>query len=275
MSAVQDNWTGAKTLVDPRVPMRWGAFYVAEFRIRNMLKWVSAIIAFGLGNPVLYLLSIGIGIGSMIKNPIDGVPYLTFLAPALLATAAIQGAMDEVTFPTIEGFVWTRVFYSMNNTAISSRQIVDGVMIAAMTRCLLQVLLYELILVLFGAIPLASIATLTVASLLAGWGFAAVMLSVTVFIKDDDGFFAIVGRFILAPMFMFSGTYFPLTSLPIWLQWIGWISPVWHSTDLGRALSYGHQIEPWLLIVHVLYLGALGVVGMLTAYPQFRKRLAE
>ncbi len=275
MSAVQNNWTGAKTLVDPRVPIRWGAFYVAEFRIRNMLKWLSAIIAFGLGNPVLYLLSIGVGIGSMVKQQIDGVPYLTFLAPALLATAAIQGAMDEVTFPTIEGFVWTRVFYSMNNTAISSKQIVDGVMISAITRCFLQVLLYELILALFGAVPLGSIAVLTIASLLAGWGFAALMLSVTVFIKDDDGFFAIVGRFILTPMFMFSGTYFPLTALPIWLQWIGWISPVWHATDLGRALSYGHKIEPWLLVVHVVYLAVLGVIGMLTAYPQFKKRLAE
>jgi lipooligosaccharide transport system permease protein len=275
VSAVQNNWTGAKTLVDPRVPMRWGAFYVAEFRIRNMLKWISAIIAFGLGNPVLYLLSIGIGIGSMVKTPIDGVPYLTFLAPALLATAAIQGAMDEVTFPTIEGFIWTKTFYSMNATAITSRQIVDGVMIAAMTRCFLQVLLYELILVLFGAIPLSGILVLTFASLLAGWGFAAVMLSITVFIKDDDGFFAIVGRFILTPMFMFSGTYFPLASLPIWLQWIGWISPVWHATDLGRALSYGHQIQPWLLVVHVVYLGVLGAIGMITAYPQFKKRLAE
>jgi lipooligosaccharide transport system permease protein len=240
-----------------------------------MLKWVSAIIAFGLGNPVLYLLSIGIGIGSLVKHQIDGVPYLTFLAPALLATAAIQGAMDEVTFPTIEGFIWTKTFYSMNATAITSRQIVDGVMLAAMTRCLLQVLLYELILVLFGAIPLSGLFVLTGASLLSGWGFAAIMLSVTVFIKDDDGFFAIVGRFILAPMFMFSGTYFPLTALPIWLQWIGWISPVWHATDLGRALSYGHQAEPWLLVVHVAYLGFLGVLGMITAYPQFKKRLAE
>ena len=280
MSTINKNWQGAAKLVNPATPMRWGAFYVAEFRIRGMLKWAAAIVAFGLGNPVMYLLSIGVGIGSLVNKSqgshgIDGVPYLTFLAPALLATAAIQGAMDEVTFPTIEGFVWTKMFYSINNTAISSRQIVDGVMLSAMARCLLQVTLYELILVLFGALPLASLPILTLASLVAGWGFAAVMLSVTVFIKDDDGFFAIVGRFILTPMFMFSGTFFPLSVLPIWLQWIGWISPVWHATDLGRALSYGHQVEPWLLVVHVVYLLAIGLVGMTTAYPQFKKRLAE
>jgi lipooligosaccharide transport system permease protein len=280
VTTVNKNWQGAAKLVDPATPIRWGAFYVAEFRIRGMLKWAAAIVAFGLGNPVLYLLSIGVGIGAMVDKTqgsqgIDGVPYLTFLAPALLATAAIQGAMEEVTFPTIEGFHWTKMFYSINNTAISSKQIVDGVILSAMARCVLQVVLYELILVLFGALPLASLPVLTVASLIAGWGFAAVMLSVTVLVNDDDGFFAIVGRFVITPMFMFSGTYFPLSVLPIWLQWIGWISPVWHATDLGRALSYGHSVEPWLLVVHVFYLVALGVFGMATTYPQFKKKLAE
>ncbi|MEY4078801.1 MAG: hypothetical protein RIS80_570 [Actinomycetota bacterium] len=280
MSVVERTWQGAAKLVDPAKPIRWGSFYVAEFRIKGMLKWWDALIAFGLGNPVLYLLSIGIGIGALVDKGsggtgIDGVPYLTFLAPALLATAAIQGAMDEVTFPTIEGFVWNKTFYSINATAISARQIVHGVMLAAMARCFIQVGLYELILVAFGAIPLASLPVLTVASALAGFGFAAVMLSVTVFIKDDDGFFAIVGRFVLTPMFMFSGTYFPLTTLPIYLQWIGWISPVWHSTDLGRALSYGADVPLWLLLVHVAVPLGLGAIGLLTAYPQFEKRLSE
>ena len=279
MASVQTNWQGSKVLVNPAKPMRWGAFYVAEFRIRGMLKWWDAIIAFGLGNPVLYLLSIGIGIGALVDKGtggtgLDGVPYLTFLAPALLATAAIQGAMDEVTFPTIEGFEWNKTFYSINATAITSRQIVDGIMWAAMARCVIQVSLYEVILVLFGALPLSSIPVLTVVSSLAGFGFAAVMLSVTVLIKDDDGFFAIVGRFVLTPMFMFSGTYFPLATLPIYLQWIGWISPVWHATDLGRALSYGADVPLWLLFVHVAVPVGLGAVGLLTAYPQFKKRLS-
>ena len=279
MSVVERNWTGAATLVDPAKPMRWGAFYVADFRIRGMLKWWDALLAFGLGNPVLYLMSIGIGIGALVDKGsgggIDGVPYLQFLAPALVATAAIQGAMDEVTFPTMEGFIWTKIFYAINSTAITARQIVNGVMLSAMARCVLQVSLYELILVLFGAIPLSSVPILTLVSALAGFGFAAVMLSITVFVKDDDGFFAIIGRFVITPMFMFSGTYFPLATLPLYLQWIGWISPVWHATDLGRALTYGADVADWLLLVHVAVPLVFGAVGMLTAYPQFEKRLSE
>ena len=98
---------------------------------------------------------------------------------------------------------------------------------------------------------------------------------VTSFVKDDDGFFAIVGRFIIAPMFMFSGTFYPITTLPIYLQWIGWISPLWHATNAGRALSYGHAVEPWLMVVHTAYLALMIVAGFWMANRQFEKRLAE
>jgi lipooligosaccharide transport system permease protein len=272
-------WTGAKAIVDPQLSIRRGAIYVAENRIRNMLKWWSSIIAFGLGNPTLYLLSIGIGIGSLVDkslgaNAIDHVSYLTFLAPALLATAGIQGAMDEVTWPTLEGFVWDRTFFSMNATAISSNQIVNGVMLAAMARCVLQVFMYELCLLAFGAISIQSIPILLLVSSSAGLGFSSIMLAFSASIKDDDGIFALVGRFIITPMFMFSGTFYPITSLPIYFQWIGWISPQWHATNLGRALSYGMPIEPWLLIIHWSVFLIMAIIGFSWAHRVFSRRLS-
>jgi lipooligosaccharide transport system permease protein len=274
---MRTNWKGAAVLVDPRVSMRWGAVYVAETRVRNMLKWWQALIAFGLGNPILYLLSVGIGIGSMVnKNSafMEGQSYLTFLAPALLVTAGIQGAMDEVTFPTLEGFSWEKTFFAMNSTAITGRQIVDGVMIASTARCILQVLLYELVLLGFGAVTVASFVPLLITSVLAGVAFACLMLAVTSYVKEDDGFFAIVGRFIITPMFMFSGTYYPIDSLPPYLSWIGWVSPVWHATDFGRAISYGHPVQGSTMIIHVLYFVVIGAIGLAVAYPKFAKRLA-
>ena len=277
MSTMRTNWKGAAVLVDPRVSMRWGAVYVAETRVRNMLKWWQALIAFGLGNPILYLLSVGIGIGSMVnKNSafMEGQSYLTFLAPALLVTAGIQGAMDEVTFPTLEGFSWEKTFFAMNSTAITGRQIVDGVMLASTARCILQVLLYELVLLGFGAVTVASFVPLLITSVLAGVAFACLMLAVTSYVKEDDGFFAIVGRFIITPMFMFSGTYYPIDSLPPYLSWIGWVSPVWHATDFGRAISYGHPVQGSTMIIHVLYFVVIGTIGLAVAYPKFAKRLA-
>lgn len=260
--------------------MSRGALYVAENRIRNMLKWWSSIIAFGLGNPTLYLLSIGIGIGSLVDsslgpNAIDGVNYLTFLAPALLASAGIQGAMDEVTWPTLEGFVWDRTFFSMNATAITGRQIVNGIMLAAMARCVLQVFMYEICLLAFGAISWQSLPILLLVGSFAGLGFAALMLAFSASIKDDDGIFALVGRFVITPMFMFSGTFYPISSLPIYLQWIGWASPQWHATNLGRAMSYGMPVEPWLLLIHWGSMLVMTVVGFYWAYRVFERRLAK
>ena len=273
------SWQGSTKIVDVSQARLWAPWFVAEYRLRNMSKWFGAIVAFGLGNPVLYLLSVGIGIGALVdnvsggENPL-GVPYLTFLAPALLATAAIQSAMDETTFPTMQGFLWDKSFFSMIATQLMGRDIVGGIMIASSIRCIFNTITYGLVLVLFGAIGIESLFVLVVAAIFAGISFAAVMLAVTSFVKQDDGFYAIVGRFVIAPMFMFSGTFYPLESLPIYLHWIGWISPVWHATNLGRNLSYGLEVEPWLLAVHVLFLGALLVASMIVATKKFNARLS-
>ena len=128
---------------------------------------------------------------------------------------------------------------------------------------------------LFGAITLETIPVLLLVAAFAGMSFGSAMLATSSFIKDDDGFFAIVGRFIVAPMFLFSGTFYPLEQMPWFLQWIGWISPLWHSTNLSRALSFGLPVETWLVVVHVLFLGAVMVIGLVLARGQFSRRLAK
>jgi lipooligosaccharide transport system permease protein len=279
MTDTKLSWQGSTKILDVSQARMWAPWFVAEYRLRNMSKWLGAIVAFGLGNPVLYLLSVGIGIGALVDstsgadNPI-GVPYLTFLAPALLATAAIQAAMDETTFPTMQGFLWDKSFFAMISTQLMARDLVGGIMIASSVRCSFNTLIYAGILVLFGAIPLTSVPVLVFAAIFAGISFAGVMLAVTSFVKQDDGFYAIVGRFVLTPMFMFSGTFYPLESLPIYLQWVGWISPVWHATNLGRNLSYGLEVAPWLMAVHVLFMGAILVAGMIVATRKFAARLS-
>jgi lipooligosaccharide transport system permease protein len=266
--------------VDVSNAVRWGAFRVAEYRLRHISKWMGSVIAFGLGNPILYLLSVGLGVGALVDansggEGIGGVPYLQFVAPALLAAAAIQGVMDEVTFPTMDGFVWDKVFFAIGATSVSSRQIANGVMIVALIRGVFTTGMYLAILLAFGAIPLSSVLPLMFTSMFAGWAFAALMLAFTARLENDDGYFAIISRFVVAPMFLFSGTFYPLEQMPILLQPIGWVSPLWHATELGRFLSYGLEIEPLMFFVHFGYLAILGVVGMALTYPKFAERLAK
>ena len=254
------------------------AWHVAEARLRNMWKWKRAIIFYGLGGPLLYLTSIGLGVGALVDKHnggagIQGVPYLMFLAPALLASASIQGAQDEVTFPTLAGFIWAKLFFAQAATSLSPRQIADGVLIAAAVRAVFTTIAYWLVLRVFGAVDTASALPLILSGLIAGMCFATVMLWVAAHVKNDDGFFAIVGRFVITPMFLFSGTFYPLQSLPLSVQWIGWLSPLWHATEIGRALSFGAGIHAQLFAVHVAFLVVIGSAGLLLAHRQFERRL--
>jgi lipooligosaccharide transport system permease protein len=112
-------------------------------------------------------------------------------------------------------------------------------------------------------------------SLLAGVAWAAAIMAVSANLKNDDGVFAIIGRFIIAPMFLFSGTFYPINLMPIYLQWIGWISPLWHATQLGRIYTIG-LVEPfWLQATHYAYFIVMFVVSMALIYRIFKRRLSE
>jgi lipooligosaccharide transport system permease protein len=273
------DWQGSLKLVNVSRARNLAWLHVAEARIRNMLKWWTSIVAFSLGNPVLYLFSVGIGIGALVdanggSAQLGGVSYLTFLAPALLASAALQSFQDEMSFPIMEGFEWDKSFFAMNSTPINGRDIVNGLIASSMFKTMITVGIYEGALLCFGAIELNVALPMYFSALLAGLAFGSVMMAVTSFIKNDDGFFAIVGRFIVAPMVMFSGTYYPLESMPFYLQWVGWISPLWHGTDLGRVISYGSPQQGWVVLSHWIYLAIWIVVGLGLAYRQVAKRLA-
>lgn len=266
--------------VDPARAMRRGALAVAEYRVIQMAKWASVLIAFGVFNPVIYLLAIGFGIGSLVDANsggagIDGVSYLQFVAPALLATAAINTVNDEVSFPTMQGFLWDKMFFAINNTPVKPSQIVNGIMMAAMVRVIFTVLIYEAALVIFGAIPFSSVLPLFLVAVFVAISWGAGMFAFAVRLEKDEGAFALVARFVITPLFLFSGTFYPLEQMPIYLQWIGWISPLWHSTQLGRSLSYGMPLEFSQFAMHVGFLVVLAVVGMALVYPKFAARLSK
>ena len=245
-----------------------------------MSKFFWVIVFHAVANPVLYLLAIGVGVGTLVdKNMgstgVDGVRYLVFLAPALLANAAVQSSIDETIFPTLGGFMWEKSFFAIRSTPLGGRQIALGVFLGAMFRNVVTIVIYFGVLFAFGVMD-GPRAWLTIPSaFLAGAAFSAVMLAIAGGAKNEDNFFTFVGRFIIQPMFFLSGTFFPIESMPIYLRWIGWISPLWHATDLGRYLSYGHSTPGWLVVVHIAILVAMTVVGLLLSFRIFERRLTK
>jgi lipooligosaccharide transport system permease protein len=159
------------------------------------------------------------------------------------------------------GFKWNPIFYAMNAAPISGNQIVNGMVISVLARMVPTVVIYFVVMVLFGAVPSAWGAALIVVASLTGIAVGLVIMPYTASIEEDKGQMAMIQRFGILPMFLFSGTFFPLDQLPIYLQWIGWISPLWHGTELGRVVSYGLAEPIWLTAAHVLFLVVIAIVG--------------
>ena len=240
---------------------RYGAWYAAEHRIRAMRAFAVTLIVLMFGNPLLYLLSLGLGLATLVAADVDGVSYLAFVAPALLAGAAFMGGAEESTYPVLVSFKFNPIFFAMAASPIAPRQITNGIFIGTAVRVIPTVIVYYAIMLLFNAVPSPlGVVTIVTASLL-GMATATLVTWYTSTVVDDKGQMAVIMRFIVMPLFLFSGTFFPLSQLPIFLQWIGWLSPLWHGAQLGRVLSYGMAEPIWLTVSHVVYLVLLLIIG--------------
>lgn len=251
------------------------AWYVTEHKIRAMRGYAGTLVATAIGTPFLYLFAFGVGLATLITQnvgPNPDVTYLQFVAPALLASAALLVAQEEYTFGILLGLKWNPTFVAMNSSPITPRQIVDGIMLFVLIRMVITSVIYFVVMVLFGAVTSPSGVLIIGAGLLAGFAFAPVA-AYSATIEEDRGQFAILQRTIVLPLTLFSGTVFPLTQLPVYLQWIGWISPLWHASELGRQFSYGPTEPIWLTVIHVLYLVGLGVFGWQLCVRNVARRL--
>lgn len=250
---------------------RYGSWYVVEHKLRAVRAFFWAMIATAFGTPFLYIFAFGVGLASLVVDSqgnefIDGVGYLQFVAPALIINAAVIVAAEEYMFGMLMGFKWNATFVGMNSAPLTGRQIIDGMFIFVAIRAAFTASVYFAAVALFGGVISPWSVLVVPIAMLTGFAFSPVAAwSAT--ITEDRGQFNIVNRLIIMPLSLFSGTVFPLTQLPFFLQWIGWISPIWHGSELARQFSYGPTEPIWLTVIHVLYLLALAYVGWrLTVY---------
>jgi lipooligosaccharide transport system permease protein len=258
--------------------MRYGSWYVAEHSIRRLRGYRGSIIATAFGTPVLYMVAFGVGLASLItahlgSHAVNGVSYLTFVAPALLCSAAIAVASEELTYPVMTGFKWNPIYFAMNAAPMTARQIVNGIVIFVSLRVAVTTVIYFVITSLFGAVPLATGWVSVLVAILTGLAFGTPLLAYSSSLSEDRGQFALLLRFVVLPMTLFSGTMFPLTQLPEWLRWIAWLSPLWHGTEVARVVSYGSDVAPWLVAVHLALLVVAAVAGWAIAVRIVTRRL--
>ena len=226
-------------------------------------------------NPIFFLLSIGVLLGTLVdrRNPdLGGLSYLEFVAPALLATTAMQTASSQTTYPILVGIKWLRTYHAAVATPVRVGELVAGVLAWAGVRVALAVAVFALVAGVGGAFasPLAVVAPL--AGLLCGLAFAAAIAAFTSTLENDQALPALF-RFGLVPLFLFSGTFFPVERLPDWLEPLAWATPLWHGVELCRDLAAA-RLDLLADAVHVLYLVALGTAGTVLTVRSCRRRLA-
>jgi lipooligosaccharide transport system permease protein len=252
--------------VDAAKVRRVGAWYVTEHRLRAMRSYKWTVLSMAIGGPFAYLFAFGVGLASLVSanvgdDAVDGVSYLEFVAPALLITATVAVATEEFMFLMMLGFKWNPTFFGMNAAPLSGRQIVDGIVLFVVLRMTFTAAVYYLVLLAFGAVPSPWGVLMIPIAVIAGLAFGTPLMAYSSSIREDKQQFSVIFRLVVLPLTLFSGTMFPLESFPIGLQWIGWISPYWHGSELARQFSYGPTEPIWLSVTHVIVLVVFAVVG--------------
>lgn len=249
---------------------------VAEHRILLYRRAWRGSAASSFLTPVLFLASLGLGLGGLVDaggSPGLGVPYLVFLAPGLLAGTAMQTAAGEATFPVMGSFLWSRNFLAMHATPLRPVEIALGYFAWVALRLLLVTAVYTGVIVAFGAAASPLVALAIPAAVLTGLAFAAPIAAYSATQRETEGFNALF-RFGITPLFIFSGTFFPVESLPGFLQPVAWATPLFHGVSLTRTLALGTALDaPLVTLAHVGYLVALAAAGSVAATIAFRRRL--
>jgi lipooligosaccharide transport system permease protein len=246
------------TRVLPPLPRRWRGAYVLE---RNVMATKSfwPVLLSGFFEPVFYLFAIGIGVGQLVGDVEVGgvlVPYQAFVAPAMLAASAMNGAVYEAGNMFFK-LRYVKVYDGIVATPVTPKEIASGEIAWTLARGAMYSGAFLLVMYVMGLVssPLGILAF--PASLLIGFAFGALAAAATTWMKSVQDYDLV--NLIILPLFLFSATMYPLDVYPPLLQKITLISPLFHGVVLVRGLTLG--VLEWTMLINIAYLAILGVIG--------------
>jgi lipooligosaccharide transport system permease protein len=235
--------------------------------------WRSSIVTSFL-IPVLYLAAMGVALGSLIdkhSHGVEGVTYVAFLAPGLLAGTAMQIGTNDAMYPVLGAIKWMRTYLAMLAAPLNVFDVLLGHVAWIAARIAIVVTIYLAVMAAFGTVysPWALLAL--PAGVLTGLAFTTPMCAFSATLEKDSGF-STVYRFVVIPLFLFSGTFFPISQLPVWLRPVAYATPLYHGVALCRDLTLG-TVTLWVDLGHTGYLLLWVLVGYLVARRTFARRL--
>jgi lipooligosaccharide transport system permease protein len=216
----------------------------------------------------------GIGLGFYVNRNGSlpgGVPYLDYIAPALLVTQAMMAAAFESAWPIMGKIEWDKTYRAALNTPLGAQDLLVGDLMWIGFRATLLSVLFLAVIVALGAAASPLVVFAVPVAVLTALAFAAPIMAFTATQTGDGGFNALF-RFGITPLFLFSGTFFPIEKLPFFLQPLAWVTPLYHGVAAARSLALG-QVDAIGLTVHVATLVAVATVGLAVGRVTFQRRL--
>lgn len=247
-------------------------FFFAQYRKVWRGTAITSIVT-----PVVYLLALGIGLGSFVGDITVGgttYSYVAFVAPGLLAATAMQVGAIESSWPVLSAIKWSRQYHAMLATPLRVGDVLAGHQAWVALRVFTTVTIYFVVIALpfsaveswWGilAIPVAVLVGTSFSASIAAWGART----------ELDTSFVAIFRFVVLPMFLFSGTFFPISRLPAVLQVVALLTPLWHGVNVCRQLTLG-QIDAGSVVASVVFLVAWTVAALTVAHITYRRRLVR
>lgn len=260
-------------MMAPTAPIRFFEAMLVAYR----RTWRGTVIS-SFVNPVLFLAAMGLGLGSLVdggSTALDGF-YLAFVATGLMAANAMQNGAGEGMWEVMAGIKWRKNFHGAITTPISPADIIYGKVLWTLARLVLVGAVFAVIARLFGALELGPALLAVFPAALTGVAFMSALTAFTV-TRESDESMANVFRFVIIPMFLFSGTFFPISELPDFLQKVAYATPLFHGVELVRKVALP-DIDPSLISampmwVHVAYLLAMTAIGIVLGSRFLGRRL--
>lgn len=257
------------------VPSPAARAFLAQRLTAHRRYWRSSAVGSVL-EPVLFLAAMGLTLGTLVDRG-PGVPgdvaYLDFLAPGLLVAAAMQTATAESDYPVFGAITWDRVYEAVLATPARAVDVLTGHLLYVAFRVTTSATAFLLVLLLFGAAGSPLVVLTVPVALLTGLAFAAPVTAVAARVQQDAAF-AALRRFLVVPMFLFSGVFFPVDRLPAVLEVFAWATPLWHGVALARDLALG-TVDGGPALLHVGYLALWTAAGTALAARGLQRRLVR
>ena len=262
----------------PRRPLspveRLGAVVAHHLTVYRR-TWKGSIIGRFL-SPLFFLLSMGLGLGTLVDDSaggVDGIPYLQYVVPGIIAVQAMWLAFGESTYAVFGYIRWNQMYAAMLATPLRVTEVLGGHLAVIALHLGVATAIFVAVAAPFGSFTSWWVLLAIPVGVLTGMAFAVPTFALAATLESDNGF-SLLYRFVVTPLMLFSGVFFPVDQLPLVLQPLAWVTPLWHGVELCRDAATGTP-PGWAGLGHLAVLLLYVGVGWLLAHRAFRKRLVS